>query len=176
MADTRGNESTIFRKSAMSRIASTDDLDNYIKVTNPSAWIVLLAALSLIGGLVVWACTASVPSTTEVTGFVTNGTIHCWVDDAIRDDILGGTAAASVNGEPALFTSVEELPRSAAEVRSMIATDYIVESITLGNWNYSVTIEAPDSLQKLAGDEVRLVSVSITTDVQRPIDLVLGLE
>lgn len=38
MADTQGEGASIFRQSAMSRIASADDLDKYIKVTNPSAW------------------------------------------------------------------------------------------------------------------------------------------
>ena len=33
------------------RVASSEELDHYIKVTNPSAWIVTLAALLLVGGV-----------------------------------------------------------------------------------------------------------------------------
>ena len=53
MADTQGEGASIFRQSAMSRIASADDLDKYIKVTNPSAWAVLLASVLLIAGLAI---------------------------------------------------------------------------------------------------------------------------
>ena len=60
----------VFRRSTMNRIASSDELDHYIKVTNPSAWVIALAALLLVGGVIVWAILAIVPVTVETTGIL----------------------------------------------------------------------------------------------------------
>ena len=34
---------TIFRKKSLERIASPDKLDDYLKVTSPSVWVILAA-------------------------------------------------------------------------------------------------------------------------------------
>ena len=65
--ETTGSEG-IFRRSTMNRVASSEELDHYIKVTNPSAWVVTLAALLLVGGVLAWALAATVPVTIDTTG------------------------------------------------------------------------------------------------------------
>ncbi len=45
----------VFREKSMERVASPEQLNDYIRVTSPSVWIVLAALLVLLLGILVWA-------------------------------------------------------------------------------------------------------------------------
>lgn len=47
--------SGIFRKKSMSRVSSPEQLNDYIKVTTPSVWVVLIAIVVLLAGMLVWS-------------------------------------------------------------------------------------------------------------------------
>ena len=91
MADEGANAGEVFRRSTMNRIASADELDHYIKVTNPSAWVVTIAALLLIAGVIIWAVVAIVPVTVETTGIhyrdssSGENVVLCWVDKSTAE-------------------------------------------------------------------------------------------
>ena len=46
----------LFRKKNLDRIASPEQLDEYIRVTTPSVWLVLLAVVILLAGILIWSC------------------------------------------------------------------------------------------------------------------------
>ncbi len=46
---------SIFRKKSLERVTSPEQLNDYIRVTTPSVWIILAATLILIIGTLVWA-------------------------------------------------------------------------------------------------------------------------
>ena len=62
-APKQGNNS-FFRKKSLDRISSPDQLYDYIHVTTPSVWVVLLAVFILLAGMIVWCFAGSI----EVTG------------------------------------------------------------------------------------------------------------
>jgi hypothetical protein len=173
MADTRNEGAGIFRQSAMSRIASADDLDKYIKVTNPSAWVALFASLLLLAGLATWSATAVIPTTVELTGIITGNQVLCWVDETTANRIQSGGAKASVLDITATAAVCDELPCSKAEVEKLINSDYLVDSITLNDWNYEVDLTLPQEVEGI-GDEVRPVPVTIIVSETQPLPLVLG--
>ena len=45
------NESTVFRKMALERISSPEQLTDYLCVTNPGIWVLLAVAFLLLGAL-----------------------------------------------------------------------------------------------------------------------------
>ena len=49
------SENTIFREKSMDRVSSPEALNDYIRVTTPSVWIVLIAILVLLAGMLAWA-------------------------------------------------------------------------------------------------------------------------
>lgn len=57
--------STIFREKSMERVSSPEELNDYIRVTNPSVWIVLLALVLLLAGMLVWSIFGRVTVQTE---------------------------------------------------------------------------------------------------------------
>ncbi len=48
-------EKSIFRKKSLDRVTSPEQLDDYIKVTTPSVWLILIATIILIFGALFWA-------------------------------------------------------------------------------------------------------------------------
>ena len=58
-------EKSIFRQKSMDRISSPEDLNDYIRVTNPSVWVVLLALVLLLIGMLSWSILGTVETHTE---------------------------------------------------------------------------------------------------------------
>ncbi len=46
---------SIFRQKSLDKVSSPEKLDDYIRVTTPSVWIVLIAIVLLLAGAVVWS-------------------------------------------------------------------------------------------------------------------------
>lgn len=46
---------TIFRQKSIYKVSSPEKLDDYIRVTTPSVWIVLIAIVLLLAGGIVWS-------------------------------------------------------------------------------------------------------------------------
>ncbi len=44
----------IIRKKSIERVESPEQLNDYIRVTNPSVWLILIATIILIVGTLVW--------------------------------------------------------------------------------------------------------------------------
>ena len=57
--------STIFRQKSMERVSSPEELNDYIRVTTPSVWIVLAALVLLLVGLLSWSIFGRVTVQTE---------------------------------------------------------------------------------------------------------------
>ena len=65
----------LFRKESLERISSPEQLHDYMRVTNPSMWMVLSAIAALLIGFIVYASTATMESTIDVTVLVEDGYI-----------------------------------------------------------------------------------------------------
>ncbi len=57
-------EKSIFRKKSLDRVTSPEQLDDYIKVTTPSVWLILFAIIILIFGTLVWGVFGKIPINT----------------------------------------------------------------------------------------------------------------
>ena len=45
----------IFRKKSLNRVSSPEQLNDYIRVTTPSVWIVLIVLVMLLVGMLAWS-------------------------------------------------------------------------------------------------------------------------
>ena len=64
-------EKTIFRQKSMEKVSSPEELNDYIRVTNPSVWVVLLALVLLLIGMLSWSILGTV-ETHDEDGIVEN--------------------------------------------------------------------------------------------------------
>ena len=52
--------SNLFREKSLERVSSPEELNNYIRVTTPSVWLILLATLILLLGMLAWCILGTV--------------------------------------------------------------------------------------------------------------------
>ena len=55
----------IFRAKNVERVTSPEELNDYMKVTTPKVWIVLIAALVFLAGALIWSFFGSVTVTDD---------------------------------------------------------------------------------------------------------------
>ncbi len=58
-------ERLIFREKSLEKVTSPEQLNDYIKVTRPSVWLILFATIILIVGTLVWAVFGKIQVNTE---------------------------------------------------------------------------------------------------------------
>ncbi|MDO4459707.1 MAG: hypothetical protein Q4C42_06455 [Clostridia bacterium] len=70
---------SIFRKESLEKVKSPDDLSSCIQVANPGIWVLLLAIIFLLLGLLCWGVFGSVSSTVTAEAECYSGEISCFI-------------------------------------------------------------------------------------------------
>lgn len=88
-------EQSIFRKSSLERVSSPEQLNDYIRVTNPGVWLVLAAVVILLAGACVWGIFGRLDTTISVPVEVTGGEARLLLEDGQQIDpsapvVIGG--------------------------------------------------------------------------------------
>ena len=161
--------SAIFNQKAAKKLRSPDDLDNYVRVTNPSVWVVLGACAALLIGLLAWGIFGAVTTSVSATGTSTKGGVVCLLgaEDVANVDVGD---EASVGGVLCRVVEVADVPLSRDEARDLLGSDYLVDSLIQENWAYRVDFDA-DPQSFAAGVPL---NVNITVERVAPISLILG--
>ena len=63
----------MFRKEALEKLSTPEQLDQLLKVTSPRGWLALLGIDVLIGAVIVWSIFGSIPSTIKGEGILIRG-------------------------------------------------------------------------------------------------------
>lgn len=72
----------IFRKKSLDKIKSPESLEDYIHVSNPGVWLVLVSIIVLLLGACVWGIFGHIDSTVPSTVCVENGEAVCYVAES----------------------------------------------------------------------------------------------
>lgn len=91
----------IFRKKSLDRISSPEQLNDYIKVSNPSVWLIITAVCILLVSAFVWAVRGNITTSVNATGvFLDNNNtpgadiVLCCITDENAQKISKGMAKA----------------------------------------------------------------------------------
>jgi len=161
----------MFRETALSKMSSADDLDRYLKVTNPSAWVVIGAVTVLVIAGLIWGMTASLPISQTATGVVKDGQVVCFLPLG-KDAVATTDSKVTAAGRDASIVSVDDSPYSQREVSEALSSDYAAASMGSVAWSYKVVIALPDELSSWEeGDDVPVV---ITTKEVAPLGYLFG--
>ena len=167
MADDR---SSMFTQKASEKLRSPDDLDEYVRVTNPSVWVVLAACAVLLIGLFAWGFLGTAATSAGATGAYVKGEAVCFLPADEASKVHVGDDA-NVGGELMQVESISTVPVSRAEAREIVGNDYLANTLVGADWTYVV---------RFAGDgepgltEGIPIGISITTDNIAPITLIFG--
>lgn len=156
--------STIFREKSLEKISSPEQMNDYIRVSSPSVWMVLTAVIVLLAGVCVWGMFGHLDTAVQTGGVCTNGRLTVFVGEEDHDKI-GENAVISVDG---VEYAVAEITNAPIRVDDQI-DPYVVHlaGFTEGDWVYSLYADAP-------GLADGVYAVSVVTERVRPLDFVLN--
>ena len=101
----------IFRQETIDRLSSPDDLTDYLKVTNPGMWGVLVAVVVLLVGLIVWSSVGTLPTTVSARAYVQDGSATIRIPDSSA--IAEGMPVTIDGPDGALELSIERVAEDA---------------------------------------------------------------
>lgn len=78
----RKKDAGIFRETSLKRVSSPEDLDQYIKSTTPTLWLLLAAVIVLLVGIIVWGACGKIDSTSVVGCRADAGLITAYIREA----------------------------------------------------------------------------------------------
>ncbi len=88
-------ESPVYRKASMERIQSPEQLNDYLRVTNPSVWIVLAAVALILAGALLWGSFAYIDSFVSGDAVVKNGVMTVsFEDETMAQNVKAGMSVA----------------------------------------------------------------------------------
>ena len=188
-------ENKIFRKSALDRISSPEQLNEYMKVAGPGVWCIMAGLAVTFAAFIVWGLLGSIPETTEIRGtaLAVGGepmAVYSYLPiDEIRPLAVGMSVRVSPEGTPReqygyMFGTIQSISRSPVTVETLqarLGSDFNLLSLTSGN-----LIEVVIALETTADGNLRWsrsrgASLDVTvgstclltviTEERRPIDL-----
>jgi hypothetical protein len=165
--DTAMNDS-IFSKKAMKKLRSPDDMEKYLRVTNPGMWIILCACAALLIGLMAWAFFGSMFTTVSAMCTKLDGRMVSLIppDDLSRISIGDETYIIGVAYEVSEFGPD---PISKLEAIEMLGSEYLANTLMKDAWAYPVYFTS--ELEEDIPDEMlKLTNAIIITREMRPIE------
>lgn len=161
----------IFRKSSVDRINSPEQLNDYIKVSSPSVWILLAAVIVLLAAVLIWSATGSLPTQISVNAIAEDGALVCYFSQEDAAKIQEGMNVRLSDGETGSVASIGSFPLSQEEVAAAISDngDYALHSLNLDEWNVPIAIQADINLQ-----DGRIYPLVITLNSVNPIEFLLN--
>ena len=128
----------IFRKKSIDRMSSPEQLNDYIKVTNPGVWMALAAIVILLVGVCVWGVFGKLETKLSVAAVSRDGQTVLYV----KEDNL-----SSVKGNMSVYIGDETYKVVSVSVQPVAVTEEISEyarrtgNLSLGEWVYLVQID-----------------------------------
>jgi len=157
-------DKTIFRQKSMEKITSPEQMNDYIRVSNPSVWMILAAIIVLLAGVCVWGAYGHLDTVVQTGGVCAGGRLTVFVGEADYDKIKED-AVISVDG---IEYAVAEAADAPIRVDDRI-DPYVVHlaGFSEGEWVYRVCADAPDLVDGV-------YAASVIAERVRPLDFVLN--
>ena len=128
----------IFRKKSIDRMSSPEQLNDYIKVTNPGVWMALAAIVILLIGVCVWGIFGKLETKLPVAAVSQDGQTVLYVKEndlsAVKENM-----SVYIGDETYKVTSVSAQPVAVTEEISEYARR--TGNLSLGEWVYLVQID-----------------------------------
>lgn len=147
------NES-LFRKKSLDRITSPEQLNDYIKVSNPSVWLVISALIIVAISFSIWAFSGNITSEISSTGvFQENSSgeldlVVCYVDANYSEKILEGMPVRIYEKNKPLNTyvngkvvKISQNPVKQEDILHSYSSEYVAESILSSEYGVEVLIK-----------------------------------
>lgn len=163
---------SIYRKESLERLSQPEQLNDYIRVTTPAVWVVMIALVTALLGLLAWGIFGKVTLSMEARSILTSGGYICYVDDlsGIEEDMQ-----VVVGKNEGTITYILDYPMDY-QMLSEIYPSYILYELDPAQYVYGLVLDVPvgEGVYGNAEDEYAIFDTTIILRHVRPISLVLG--
>ena len=139
--------SNLFRKKSMDRISSPEQLNDYIRVSTPSVWLLLAAIVILLVGVCVWGVFGHMDTTLPVVIRAGDGQTIAYVRQADAEKVAPGMEV-TIGGKEGKVVSVGAEPVQVDDT----FTEYMrhVGGLQSGEWVFAMTLDlsCPDGVHE----------------------------
>lgn len=139
--------SNLFRKKSIERISSPEQLNDYIRVSTPSVWLVLITIAVLLAGVCVWGVFGHMDTTLPVVIRAGGGQAVAYVRQADAEKVAPGMEVTIGDTEGKVASISAEPVRVDGSF-----TDYMrhVGQLQEGEWVFAVTLDldCPDGVHE----------------------------
>ena len=123
----------LFRKKSIERISSPEKLDDYLKVSTPSLWLVLIAIVSLLVGILVWASVSELETTIQAVGEIKDDVVEIVLTGSDAEKVEAGMQVRIGNIETVVEqVQYDDLGRAIAVCKA---------DVNDGNYKVEIVIE-----------------------------------
>jgi hypothetical protein len=161
---------SIFRQESLDHVSSPEQLYDYIKVSNPGIWIILVAIIVLMAATGVWVVTGTIPTTVSLTVRAEGtGNLISYLPPEAARSVRPGMSVI-IGERQGKVARVANAPESREEASRMLKSDYAAHLMRLSDWNLKIEIQA-DLPDVQAGS---LLSAAVITDSTRPMNFLFN--
>ena len=130
---------SLFRKKSLDRISSPEQLNEYIRVSTPSVWMLLTAIVVLLAGVCVWGVFGRMESTLSVAAVSRENAVTAYVREADIDRVKA-EAVVKVDDETVGILAIDQYPVQVDVTFPEYACH--VGGLQQGEWVYPVVLDA----------------------------------
>lgn len=153
----------LFRKSSIDRVNSPEQLNDYIRVTNPGVWIILLAVCALLVGVVIWGVFGVIETKVETTLIVENSKAICYLSQDDYSSIKEGMKVETDLGEGV----IEKVEKNPVEINDSYSSYFLfLSGLKAGDFAYTAEVS-------LDGVEDGVYKAQLIVDSINPIYFVI---
>ncbi len=153
----------LFRKKSIEKVSSSEQLNEYIRVTNPGVWMVLTAIIILLIGVCVWGFMGNLDTTITTVAVAENSEIIVYVKESDIKSVKTGMTVI-IDAEECEIANIPAQPVSVGDNFS----EYTLHlgKFQNGEWVYPVDVsgEVDDGIH----------SASIVIESVSPISFVIN--
>ena len=99
-------QASVYRKASVERISSPEQLNDYLRVTNLSVWIILAAVVVLLVGTLIWASLTYIGSSVSGVAAVDDGVMTVRFDDPALEKNVEAGMSVTVGETSSVIVSV----------------------------------------------------------------------
>lgn len=157
--------SQLFRAKSLERVSSPEQLNDYIRVTNPSVWIALLAVVVLLFGICVWGVFGRLDTVLTVGAITEGNQTVCYVKESDIDAVTTGLIVRLEEEEYAISQIAPQPVQTDENFPEYLAH---LGGITEGEWVYAVMLDGT------AGTDGGIYEAQIVTESIAPMSFVVN--
>jgi len=127
----------LFRKKSIEKVSSPEQLNEYIRVSNPGVWMILAAIVILLIGVCVWGILGHLDTTIKMVAVVEDSEITVYVMESDIEQIKEGMNVI-IGDRECEITDIADQPVAVGDNFSEYTLH--VGNLQNGDWVYSVAV------------------------------------